>query len=164
MCASAIGSLSSGGSIVWTLVTTGSVGAAFWANTESVNRNFEEAKKERHAIEERIENMETRTAEAMEAMEKGFTEAKLSNTQTQLSMKQTTLSIIQKQLRSEKKTLKSASPGEKIEITNEINGLEEEKSRLKREIEQMEALESGQGWQGSGSANFIPASPTREIV
>eukprot|EP00980_Cylindrotheca_fusiformis_P009402 scaffold2054_cov80-Cylindrotheca_fusiformis.AAC.1 len=98
--------------------------------------------------------MEKGTAETME---KGFAELKLS-------MKQNTLSIIQEQLRFEKKTLKSATPAEKIEITNEINDLEEKKSRLKREIEQMEALESGQEWQDSGSANFIPASPTREIV
>eukprot|EP00980_Cylindrotheca_fusiformis_P008485 scaffold1798_cov76-Cylindrotheca_fusiformis.AAC.2 len=105
--------------------------------------------------------MEKGTAETME---KGFAELKLSNTQTQLSMKQTTLFFIQEELRSEKKTLKSATPAEKIEITNDINDLEEEKSRLKREIEQLEALESGQEWQDSGSANFIPASPTREIA
>eukprot|EP00980_Cylindrotheca_fusiformis_P000025 scaffold9_cov111-Cylindrotheca_fusiformis.AAC.1 len=118
-----------------------------------MENGFAEARNELHAIEERMEKIEGK-------MDKGFAEAKLSNTQTQLSMKQTTLFFIQKQLRSEKKALKSASPGEKIEITNEINDLEEKKSRLRREIGQLEALESGQEWQDSASANFTPASPT----
>eukprot|EP00980_Cylindrotheca_fusiformis_P000027 scaffold9_cov111-Cylindrotheca_fusiformis.AAC.3 len=175
MCASTVGSLSSGGSIGWTLATTVGVGTAFLANTASVNRNFEEARNELHGIAERMEErMENGFAEVknelhaieekMEKMEgkmdKGFTELKLSNTQTQLSMKQTTLFFIQKELRSEKKTLKSATPAEKIEITNDINDLEEQKANLEREIGQLEALESGQEWQGSGSANFIPGSPT----
>eukprot|EP00980_Cylindrotheca_fusiformis_P008482 scaffold1797_cov85-Cylindrotheca_fusiformis.AAC.1 len=147
MCASTVGSLSSGGSIGWTLATTAGVGTAFAANTASVNRNFVEVKNELYGIAERIEKMEKGTAETME---KGFAELKLSNTQTQLSMKQTTLFFIQEELRSEKKTLKSATPAEKIEITNDINDLEEKKSRLKRQIGQLEALESGQEWQDSG--------------
>eukprot|EP00980_Cylindrotheca_fusiformis_P015497 scaffold4382_cov83-Cylindrotheca_fusiformis.AAC.1 len=178
MCASTVGSLSSGGSIGWTLATTVGVGTAFLANTASVKRNFEEARNElhgigekmengfaearneRHAIVERIERIEKMKKGTAEAMEKGSAEAKLFYSRSQLSMKQNTLFTIQNQLRFEKNALKSATPAEKIEITNEINDLEEKKSRLKRQIEQMETLASGQEWQGSGSANFTPASPT----
>eukprot|EP00980_Cylindrotheca_fusiformis_P019972 scaffold7044_cov72-Cylindrotheca_fusiformis.AAC.1 len=158
MRASAIGSRSSGGSIGLTLATTGGVGTAFAANTASANRNFEEARNELHAIAEQMEErLEKGFAEArkerhekMEELEKSFANARLSN--------------IEFQLRMERLMWQSAGPGAKIEITKDINELEERKASLEREIGQLQALVSGQDRQVSGSANFIPASPTDEMV
>eukprot|EP00980_Cylindrotheca_fusiformis_P024023 scaffold11396_cov104-Cylindrotheca_fusiformis.AAC.1 len=58
----------------------------------------------------------------------------------------------------------SVGPGAKIEISKGIKELEEQKASLEREIGQLEALESGQERQVSASANFIPVSPTNEMV
>eukprot|EP00980_Cylindrotheca_fusiformis_P022811 scaffold9783_cov113-Cylindrotheca_fusiformis.AAC.4 len=175
ICASTVGTLSSGGPIGWT-VATGSAGTAFWTNTASVNRNFEEARNERHEIAERIENgfAEARRErheflEKMEKMEKGLAEAP--------SELEKGIAEIKKQLEEAKKDhakemlsnieiklllLPSATPG--IDITDQMNKLKEEEAHLKREIEQPDALESGQEWQDSDGANFIPASPTNEMV
>eukprot|EP00980_Cylindrotheca_fusiformis_P009073 scaffold1960_cov69-Cylindrotheca_fusiformis.AAC.2 len=157
MCASTVGSLSSGGSIGWTLATTAGVGTAFLANTASVKRNFEEARNELHAIAERMENVENGLEEARkerhaneEKMEKAFAQVRLSN--------------IESQLRMERLVWHTVGPGAKIEIAKGIKELEEQKATLEREIGQLEALESGQERQVSGSANFIPVSPTNEMV
>eukprot|EP00980_Cylindrotheca_fusiformis_P021085 scaffold8086_cov86-Cylindrotheca_fusiformis.AAC.2 len=150
MCASTVGSLSSGGSIGWTLATTVGVGTAFLANTASVKRNFEEARNELHGIGERMENgfAEARKERHAneEKMEKAFAQVRLSN--------------IESQLRMERLVWHTVGPGAKIEIAKDIAELEEQKASLKRQIGQLEALESGQEWQDSGSANFTPASPT----
>eukprot|EP00980_Cylindrotheca_fusiformis_P022366 scaffold9252_cov73-Cylindrotheca_fusiformis.AAC.1 len=158
MCASTVGSLSSGGSIGLTLATTAGVGTAFLANTASVNRNFEEARNELHGIAERMEErMENGFAEArkerqeiMEKMEKAFAQVRLSD--------------IESQLRMERLVWHTVGPGAKIEIAKDIAELEEQKASLEREIGQLEALESGQERQVRGSANFIPVSPTNEMV
>eukprot|EP00980_Cylindrotheca_fusiformis_P001570 scaffold359_cov96-Cylindrotheca_fusiformis.AAC.5 len=86
----------------------------------------------------------------MEELEKSFANARLSN--------------IEFQLRMERLLWQSAGPGAKIEITKDINELEKRKASLEREIGQLEALVSGQDRQVSGSAYFIPASPTDEMV
>eukprot|EP00980_Cylindrotheca_fusiformis_P018451 scaffold6097_cov77-Cylindrotheca_fusiformis.AAC.2 len=162
MCASAVGTLSSGGPIGWTVATTAGVGTAFWANTASVNRNFEEARNEREngfaeARRERRE-MKNRLAEAINEMEKGFAEVKKQLEEAKKDHAKERLSNIEIKLL----LLPSATPG--IDITDQMNKLKEEKAHLEREIEQLDALESGQEWQDSDGANFIPASPTNEMV
>eukprot|EP00980_Cylindrotheca_fusiformis_P014458 scaffold3858_cov125-Cylindrotheca_fusiformis.AAC.1 len=103
---------------------------------ENVENGFAEARKERQEI--------------MEKMEKAFAQVRLSN--------------IESQLRMERLLWHTVGPGAKIEIAKNIAELEEQKASLEREIGQLEALESGQERQVSGSANFIPVSPTNEMV
>eukprot|EP00980_Cylindrotheca_fusiformis_P030480 scaffold24887_cov113-Cylindrotheca_fusiformis.AAC.2 len=169
MCASTVGTLSSGGSIGWTLATTVGVGTAFLANTASVNRNFEEARNKLHGIGERMENgfAEARKErqEIMEKMENGFAELKKVLQEAKKKKRaEDRLSNIEFQLRMERLMWHSAGPGAKIEITKDVNELEERKASLEREIGQLQALESGEDRQVSGSANFIPASPTSQMV
>eukprot|EP00980_Cylindrotheca_fusiformis_P026882 scaffold17828_cov122-Cylindrotheca_fusiformis.AAC.2 len=172
MCASTVGSLSSGGSIGLTLATTVGVGTAFLANTASVNRNFEEARNELHGIEERMENgfaearkerheiMEKMKTEVRNEMENGFMEVKKVLQEAKKKKRaEDRLSNIEFQLRMERLMWHSVGPGAKIEITKDINELEEQKASLEREIGQLEALESGQERQVSGSLKLHPCVP-----
>eukprot|EP00980_Cylindrotheca_fusiformis_P022161 scaffold9065_cov97-Cylindrotheca_fusiformis.AAC.1 len=139
MCASTVGILSSGGPIGWTLATTVGVGTAFWANTASVNRNFEEARNEREngfaeARKERHEFLEGLVG-ARNEIEKGFAEVKKQLEEAKKDHAKEMLSNIEIKLL----LLPSATPG--IDITDQMNKLKEEKAHLKREIERLDALE-----------------------